>query len=65
MATPDDVPFDQRDWLELLSSIHFLRTTDQLDAGSTQERLDIEKPLLSPYTNRATKILSELGLIEE
>ena len=64
MVAPKDVDLDRRDWLELLSSVHFLRTATQLDAASTESRLESEKPRLSDYTPQATQILSGLGLLQ-
>ena len=65
MSTPEGVDLVQKDWLELLSSVHFLRTSSRLDAARTRERIDAEKPSLSPYTDRATRSLTELELIQE
>ena len=65
MIAPRDVPLEQKDWLELLSSIHFLRTRFGLDMASTQEELEVLKPQLSQYVGRATQLLVELKLIQE
>ena len=63
MDAPEDVDLQQRDWLELLSSVHFLRLNAKLDAGATQQRLQLEKSSLSHYASRATQVLLDLKLI--
>ena len=65
MAAPCHSSLEQREWLELLSSVHYLRKNVQLDANDTQRRLNIEKPSLSGHTTRATQSLIALGLIQE
>ena len=63
MVPPDDIQLDQREWLELLASVHFLGTAAQLPPGDVKDRLDVEKPSLSAHTVRATRSLVELGLL--
>ena len=60
MDAPQDVHLDKRDWLELLSSVHFLRTTVGLDPVATQARLDVDKSSLSRYVCQATQSLAGL-----
>ena len=64
MDTPDGVPLGQREWLELLSSVHFLRITEKMTSICTRNQLDLQKPSLSQYTTRATQCLARLGLLE-
>ena len=63
MTIPGDVPLRQSEWLELLSSIHYLRIRTQMDPESTRRRLDEAKPHVSSYVDQATRRLVEVGLI--
>ena len=65
MAAPCGSCLKQREWLELLSSVHYLRKNVKLDADEIQKRLNVEKPLLSTHTTRATQSLVALELIQE
>ena len=63
MDVPEGVTLDQRSWLELLSSVHFLRKTAGLDESATQERLNLQKQGISSYASRAAEVLQEFDLI--
>ena len=62
MDSPEVVPLDQTEWLELLSSVHYLGTVAKLDVPGIKKRLASEKPKLSPYADRAMQSLAELDL---
>ena len=63
MCIPEGVALTQRQWLELLASVHYLRRFGKLDESNTQQRLAGEKPLLSPYTSQAAQSLAGQGLL--
>ena len=65
MDVPSEVEFDQSEWLELLSSVHYLRIRNRFDVEETQSRLDSVKPHVSRHTDQATATLSALGLLSE
>ena len=63
MLAPEGVPLNQRDWLELLSSVHYLRTSAGLDVAMAKQRLEIEKPSLACYSDCATQFLVQLEIL--
>ena len=63
MSPPTTVDLDQTDWLELLASVHYLTTTAGLNENDARDRLNGQKPSLSPYSPFATQSLKGLGLI--
>ncbi len=65
-SCPDEVAneLDRGDWLELLASLHYLRTYGQ-DAESARMTLAREKPRLAPFATIANKKLSEAGLLSD
>ena len=63
MSAPEGVPLNQRDWLELLSSVHYLRTSTGLDLDNANQRLEVEKPSLACYVDRATQSLVQLEIL--
>ena len=65
MTVPEGVPLRQSEWLELLSSVHYLRIQTHLDPADTQKSLDQMKPHVSAYARMATGHLTEVGLIME
>ena len=65
MAVPEGVPLRPSEWLELLSSVHYLRIQMHLNPADTQKSLDQMKPHVSPYARTATGRLGEVGLIME
>lgn len=60
MSVPDDVNLDKSEWLELLSSFHYLRTTVGDEASQKLKRL---KPRLSKYIPQAKRELTQVELI--
>ena len=63
MKPPEGVHLNQSQWLELMSSVHYLRMVEQRDEISTRQRLELTKPHLFAYTDRAFQRLSEVGLL--
>ena len=63
MDVPNEVHLTKREWLELLSSVHYLRSSMGFDAAETHIRLDEAKPHLSGHTDQATDTLSAFGLL--
>ena len=65
MSVREEIGLNQAEWLELVSSIHYLRGTvgkdDQEEARTVLRKL---KPRLSQYTGQAEENLSEIGLID-
>ncbi len=59
----EGVHLSQEDWLELLSSIHYLRIVRGLEAGDAIEILRREKPGLVQYAPIAQERLGEANLL--
>lgn len=63
MKIPEDVSLAQEDWLELLSSLHFLRKSRGKDDREAREILRTEKLNLSEFTDQAEEQLKKAGLL--
>jgi hypothetical protein len=63
MTVPAEVGLPQEDWLELVSSFHFLRKIQGRDQSQSLELLRREKPRLAPFADRAEKALVQAGLL--
>lgn len=63
MKPAPDVSLSQADWLELISSLHFLREVRGLDSKKSLAVIKNEKPRLSKFYNKAEKALREVSLI--
>lgn len=60
MHTPQNVPLSTPDWLELVSSLHFLRKIRDYDEKRAEDVLTEEKPKLSKYVKEAEEGLREV-----
>lgn len=60
---PDDFPLEQADWLELVSSLHYLRTVDELDPAGARRVISTQKPHLLAYVDQAESKLREVRLL--
>jgi uncharacterized protein YwgA len=60
---PDGVALPQEDWLELLSSVHFLRKMSGYDADTTRDTLKKQKPHLIAYLDKAESALRSGSLL--
>ena len=64
LKVPDTVPLPQEDWLELVSSVHYLRKISKYDETQAHDVLIREKPTLVPYLNNAKTALKETDLLD-
>lgn len=60
---PEDFPLEQADWLELVSSLHYLSTVDKLDPSGTRRVISTQKPHLLEYVDQAETKLKEVRLL--
>lgn len=60
MKAPKGVELTQADWLELLSSLHFMRKIRGYDAATARKALETEKPKLSHFVEQAKDKLKEV-----
>ncbi len=60
---PQEVKLPQESWLELISSLHYLRKINKLDQDRSLERLNKEKPDLVKFVDQAEGKLQEVGLL--
>lgn len=60
---PKKVKLSQTDWLELLSSVHFLRKTSGYDTSATHASLEKQKPHLVAYEQEAESALKSADLL--
>jgi len=63
-SVPADVKLPMEDWLELLSSILYLKKISELDDGLMQQKLKTEKPTLDAYVGNAKNSLQLAGLLQ-
>lgn len=63
MQPAEGVPLSQEDWLELVSSVHFLRIVQGNSNKDTLATLKREKPKLVKYFDKAENALREVSLI--
>jgi uncharacterized protein YwgA len=63
MTVPDEVGLAQEDWLELVSSFHYLRKIRRCDREQALETLRREKPRLVSFAGRAEEKLVQAGLL--
>jgi uncharacterized protein YwgA len=63
MEVPENVPLTQEDWLELVSSLHYLRKIRLSDRDQALKILEHEKARLAPFTDRAEEKLVQVGLL--
>jgi len=61
MRPPESVPLEQEDWLELVSSLHYLRRVVRSDRQDALETLRKAKPHLLPYAEDAETALIQAG----
>jgi uncharacterized protein YwgA len=60
---PEGFKLDQADWMELLSSLHYLRTVDKLDPAEARRIISTQKPHLLQYVDQAERKLREVRLL--
>lgn len=63
MQPAQGVSLSQEDWLELVSSVHFLKEVQGLSRKDTLVTLKREKPRLVKYVDRAETALQEVSLL--
>lgn len=63
LNVPAATDLSQPDWLELLASVHFLRTVRGLDDSAAGDVLVKEKPALASHRPRAVEALQQAGLL--
>jgi hypothetical protein len=63
LTTPDDISLPQEDWLELLASVHYLRTVRHLDDDATRSAIREQKPHLYPWIDQAIEKLAKADLL--
>ena len=61
LSPPPDVKLEQPDWLELVSSLHFLRKIREYNRKESKEALQEEKPKLSVFADLAEAKIKEVG----
>lgn len=59
---PENLSMSKEDWLELLSSVHFLNKTGN-DENQVKQKIDLVKPHLKHGIDPAIKILKENNLL--
>lgn len=64
MQAPPDVELSNPDWLELVSSLHFLRKIRAYDENQARNVLRVEKPKLSQYVKQAEERLREVESLQ-
>ena len=62
-APPPGSPLAPAEWLELVASVHFLRTSRRLDDHGVDGVLQREKATLAPFRAAAVSALQEAGLL--
>ncbi len=60
---PQGTSLSSESWLELLASIHFLRTVSKFDDGDSGKVLEKEKPSLANFYQQGKKVLQSAGLL--
>jgi uncharacterized protein YwgA len=63
VEAPRGVPLSPEDWLELLSSVHYLQKVAQSSKVAAEETLKAEKPRLVKYFKKADSVLHKAGLL--
>ncbi len=63
MDVPEDVNLTQENWLELLSSLHFLLKIRKLDPDEAKSVLHEKKPHLGSFVDKAKAKLEEARLL--
>jgi hypothetical protein len=63
LEAPGSVGLSRADWLELVASVHFLRTQRQMTAEQTLETLKREKPHVVSFLDEAVAALQNGGLL--
>ena len=63
MEVPEGIVLPQEDWLELVSSLHYLRKVQGLDESSADLKLQQSKPRLAPLAPHAKDYLSKANLL--
>lgn len=63
MDVPSTVNLEKEDWLELVSSVHYLRRVQKREESKANEILKKEKKHLFPFKDEAVKMLKEVGLL--
>jgi len=61
---PAEVNLPQERWLELVSSLHYLREITNLNREKALEKLTQEKPSLVKFADQAESMLKEVGLLQ-
>ncbi len=64
LKVPESVPLTQEDWLELVSSVHYLRKISKYNETKAHEVLVSEKPTLVPYIEAAKAALKTTHLLD-
>jgi len=59
LIVPKGTNLEQEDWLELVSSVHYLTKESKYDEDKTSKIIEEEKPNLAPYFNPALNAVRE------
>lgn len=60
---PDNFPRKQEDWLELVSSLHFLQRKKRMNLEAARKMIEKEKPQLLEYVDQAQERLQTMKLL--
>ena len=63
LRVPDGIALSPEDWLELVASLHYLRTVRRLSSQESLEILAKEKQHLARYATEAETALASVGLL--
>ena len=63
LSPPEEVNLRQSTWLELVSSVHYLRTVSGYGKSQARKRLQVLKPHLYRYAHQAEDKLKVVGLL--
>jgi uncharacterized protein YwgA len=63
IEVPQDIALSQEDWLELVSSLHYLRKVRRCSDKEAKDILKEEKPRLFSFADKAEGQLQEVGLL--
>lgn len=63
ITPPDDFDRAQEDWLELVSSLHFLQTKKSMDLEAARQTIEKQKTHLVQYVDQAQEKLKEVNLL--
>jgi len=63
ITPPENFDRPQEDWLELVSSMHFLQTKKSRNLETARQIIEKQKPHLAQYVDAAQERLKEVNLL--